>query len=313
MLGSRGFFFPYKIAQTNSPSNLWINYTGEWQTCKNTLHEPTMILGLSGITAELISDTGTIRVVARYDSLSHYDFNTIRIYCNATADSFIPEVYPALVKQVTRNQDAGYIQYDLSEYTDTLNLLICRSDSLNPFTLYGISLENGDPGITYTAIGVNGAMLKSYLQCSLFGEQLKSLEPDWIIISIGTNEGNTRNFDADSYRSEYIRMIYLIRNTAPEAAILLTVPNDSYLNKRYINNNTAVIRAIIYDLAKEHGCGVWDFYSIMGGLNSAKQWFNSGLMAKDHIHFNKQGYLLKGDLFFNAFLTSWNDPSFNEH
>jgi len=249
-------------------------------------------------------------VVARYDSLNHYDFNSIRIYCNAVTDSCIPEVNTTLVKQITRNPAAGFIQFDLADYTDTLNLLISRSDSLKAFTLFCLSLDIDDPGITYNAIGVNGAMLKSYLHCSLFGEQLKSLKPDWIIISIGTNEGNTRNFDAASYRSEYIRMIDLIRNIVPEAALLLTVPNDSYLNKRYINNNTAVMRDIIYDLAKEHVCGVWDFYSIMGGLNSAKQWYTGGLMAKDHIHFNKAGYLLKGDLFFNAFLTSWNDPSF---
>jgi lysophospholipase L1-like esterase len=311
MLGSRGFFFPFKLARTNTPPNLWIEYTGDWISSKNTQMTPTMVLGVSGITATLVSDTGTLRIVARYDSVLKYDFNRIRIYCNSFADSCLPEVLPKqMVQQIVKNPLARYIQYDLNLYTDTLNLLICRGDTLNPFSLYGISLENDDPGITYNSIGVNGAMLKSYLQCGLFSEQLKSLDPDWIIISIGTNEGNTRQFEEASYRNEYIRMIDLIKKSIPDAAILLTVPNDSYLHKRYINNNTAVMRDIIYELAATNGCGVWDFYAIMGGLNSAKQWYNSGLMAKDHIHFNKAGYLLKGDLFFNAFLNSWNDPTF---
>jgi lysophospholipase L1-like esterase len=199
------------------------------------------------------------------------------------------------------------VEYILNGYADSLSFEVYRGDSLRSFELYGISLENDDPGIVYNSIGVNGAMLKSYLQCALFAEQLKSLEPDWIIISIGTNEGNTRNFDEASYRSDYISMIKLIRSSVPDAALLLTVPNDSYIQKRYINRNTAVIRDIIYELAKENKGAVWDFYSVMGGLNSAKTWYDNNLMAKDHIHFNKAGYMLKGELFINAFLTSWNE------
>jgi len=313
MLGSRGFFFPYKIAQTNSPSNLWINYTGEWQTCKNTQPEPLLPLGISGITSVLVSPAGSLKIVASFDTIRHYDFNRVRLFCNVSADSCIPEVFPRhLVRKITVNEAGRFIQYDLAVYTDTLSLIINRSDTLNPFELYGISLDNDDPGVTYNTIGVNGAMLKSYLQCSLFSEQLKVLNPDWIILSIGTNEGNTRTFNEESYHSEYTHMISRIKAAVPDAALLLTVPNDSYLHKRYINHNTSVIRKVIYELARANNCAVWDFYSIMGGLNSAKSWYDSGLMAKDHIHFNKAGYLLKGDLFFNAFLNSWNDPSFNE-
>ncbi|HEX2393825.1 MAG TPA: hypothetical protein VHI78_00675, partial [Bacteroidales bacterium] len=225
VLGARGFFFPFKIAQTNSPSNLRISYTGKWTTCKNTQPEPTLTLGLSGITSALISDTAVISVIANYDSITSYDFNRVRVYCNAVSESCLPVLSPCnLVKNVSINKSAGFIQYDLTSYADTLNLLICRGDSIRPFELYGISLDNDDPGIVYNAIGVNGAMLKSYLQCNLFADQLKSLEPDWVIISIGTNEGNTRDFDEPAYKAEYIRLIKLINNTVPDAAVLLTVP-----------------------------------------------------------------------------------------
>jgi hypothetical protein len=65
------------------------------------------------------------------------------------------------------------------------------------------------------------------------------------------------------------------------------------------------MREIIFDIARSNGYGVWDFYSVMGGLNSAASWYSNGLMSRDHIHFNKPGYLLNGDLFFNAFLNTW--------
>jgi lysophospholipase L1-like esterase len=311
ILGSRGFFFPFKIAGTNSPSNLWIQFTGEWETCKNTQPDPVMPLGLSGITSELKSNDGSIIVVASYDSLKHYDFNRVRIFCNTPVTGNIPAILPrTMVKDVSVHTSGMFVQYDLWGYADTLSLSIQQDTVNKPFQLYGISLENDDPGVIYNAIGVNGAMLKSYLGCRLLTQQLEALEPDWVIISIGTNEGNTRDFDEEAYKINYKSLIDSIRHSIPEAAILLTVPNDSYLQKRYINQNTALIRDIIFRLAEENDCGVWDFYTIMGGLNSAKSWFNNGLMSRDHIHFSKQGYLLKGDLFYNAFMNSWSEPSF---
>lgn len=309
ILGSRGFFFPYSLAQTNGPSNLWITCTGNWKTCKSTQPEPEFPLGLSGITSALTGTSGSIKIVACFDSVRRYDFNRIKVFCNAPETGIIPEINtgnPAA--QVSINLRNGYVQYDLSEYSDTLCINIMQNDSvMNPFQLYGISLENDDPGVVYSAIGVNGAKLESYLRCGLFVQQLKILEPDWVIISIGTNEGNARVFDPEAYRTGYMKLLDSVRSAAPGAAILLTVPNDSYLLKRYVNYNTAAIRDIILDMAGKYHCGVWDFYTVMGGLNSAKLWYNHGLMNKDHIHFNKAGYLLKGDLFYSAFLKSWND------
>ncbi len=309
ILGARGFFFPYRLAKTNTPSNLGISYTGEWETNKNTQPATNMPLGLSGITVKLTSDSGSLSIVARYDTLVQYDFNRVRLFCNTPLSGVVPEVYPQqLVDNITVHPAGSYIEYNLRQYTDTLHLRIVQPDSsATAFQLYGISLENDDPGVVYNTIGVNGAMLKSYLRCDLFGQQLKVLEPDWVIISIGTNEGNTRTFNGEAYRTAYVQFIDSIKKAAPGAAILLTVPNDSYLFKRYVNHNTARIREIIYDIARSTGCGVYDFYTVMGGLNSATAWYNSGLMSKDHIHFNKPGYLLKGDLFFSAFLSSWGE------
>jgi hypothetical protein len=312
VLGSRGFFFPYSIAHTNCPSNLRISYSGDWQTCKNTQQVPAFTLGLSGITSVLTSSTGSISIVARYDTLRQYDFNRVKIFCNASESGIIPDINPGdSSKALLVNDGSQYVQYSLAEYADTLVIHIAQGDSAEkPFQLYGISLENDDPGVIYNTIGVNGAKLESYLRCKLFVPQLKTLEPDWVIISIGTNEGNTRKFDEEAYRNNYRQLLDSVRRAAPQAAILLTVPNDSYLYKRYINQNTAHMRRIIFEIARSEDCGVWDFYSVMGGLNSVKAWYDQGLMNRDHIHFNKTGYLLKGDLFFSAFINSWDDHVF---
>jgi hypothetical protein len=43
----------------------------------------------------------------------------------------------------------------------------------------------------------------------------------------------------------------------------------------------------------------------MGGLKSARTWMYAGMMKKDLIHFTNEGYILKGELFWDAFKRSY--------
>ena len=56
----------------------------------------------------------------------------------------------------------------------------------------------------------------------------------------------------------------------------------------------------MFRLAEELDSGVWDMYSVMGGLNSIVLWERNRLAQRDKVHFTREGYLLLGDLFFNA-------------
>ncbi|GAB1450118.1 hypothetical protein MASR2M47_01740 [Draconibacterium sp.] len=46
-------------------------------------------------------------------------------------------------------------------------------------------------------------------------------------------------------------------------------------------------------------------YEVMGGLNSVVLWEKNGLAQRDKIHFTREGYLLLGDLFFNALMNNF--------
>ena len=173
------------------------------------------------------------------------------------------------------------------------------------FALSGIDLISNSAGVVYNSVGVNGAMLGSYLRCELYQKHLRAIHPDLIIISIGTNDGYTRRFDEDKYRNEYRELLSRTLEVTPEAALILTVPNDSYLYRRYVNPNTEKMKNIIREVAAEYHCAVWDFYRVMGGLNSSQTWYSLNLMQYDRIHFNRKGYQLKGDLFFSALLKAW--------
>ncbi len=301
--GGRGLIFPYHIARTNNPSNYKISYSGSWDYCKNTEKKKICNLGVTGIMVYTSDSQASLFVDPNADTTIHYDFNTVKVFHNKDYDSLYIRLHDTIIYGKW-NDRYGYSEFELNNYYQSFQLPV-SPDSGSVFELYGISLETDDDGIVYHSIGVNGSKLTSYTRCNLLTKQLTALNPDLIIISIGTNDAYMRNFNADLYKINYLEFLNMLVDAAPHAAILLTVPNDSYLYKRYINKNTEKVKNVIFDLAKNNHYGVWDFYSIMGGLNSAQSWYAMRLMKYDRIHFNKDGYLLKGDLFFNAFIKSW--------
>lgn len=306
--GGRGFIFPYSVARTNNPPGYKVSYTGRWSTCKNTQRNKQCPLGLAGISVSTTDTLASISISFPAANTVAYDFNRVRVYYLDDSLSFGCRIlHPATVTSV-ESTTPGCITYDLGSYSDSLILCLDKTGSNQQrFTLLGISLETDDPGLIYHAAGVNGAKIPSFLRCSLLPGQLASLSPDLVVVSLGTNDAYTRYFNAESYRQHYDTLICRIRTVVPEAAILLTVPNDSYLYRRYTNPNTEKVREVILDLGRIHQCGVWDFYGIMGGLNSIIVWQQFGLAKRDRIHFTRKGYTLIGDLFFNAFLKSYDD------
>jgi lysophospholipase L1-like esterase len=190
--------------------------------------------------------------------------------------------------------------------SDSLRIRIIKNDTTGKyFTFYGIDFENGDAGIVYSASGVNGAEVNSYLRCDLMKEQLAKMKPDWVILSLGTNDAYPLNFNKEEFIGNYIHLVKMIREADPGVAVLLTVPGDSYRKRRYDNLNLLGAREAILEVAKQTDCAVWDFYTLMGGPKSIMHWYKAGLVARDKLHFNRQGYLIQADLLFGAFVDAW--------
>jgi lysophospholipase L1-like esterase len=165
--------------------------------------------------------------------------------------------------------------------------------------LQGLTFESDSRGMQYHSLGINGAEVTSFLRNSL-EPQLQILNPDLVIISLGTNDAYMAEFDEKAFKRNYGTLIQRIKKVAPQASILLTTPGDSYRSRKYTNYNNAKATKQILDLAEETGCAVWNFYEIMGGLRSVNQWYANGLATKDKIHLTKKGYTLQGDLLYEA-------------
>lgn len=304
--GERGLVFPYSLAHTNNPTNYNFSSPNTWKGFRSVNQRPEDFdYGLSGA-AISCPDSLVIINFKHLRTLVKPPFDRLRIYHNT--GEFPYELnfgdQELLVTDLMHFPAMGYTEIRFSDHLDSLDLLFVKNNT-TPFTLelFGFEFLNDLPGITYTAIGINGASLPTYLANANFSRDLQLRAPDLFIFSVGTNDAHCsyEAFDPQIYKANLEKMILQVLQSNPNCAILLTVPNDDYYMRKYPNRNTARQRDVIFQLAAQYQMAVWDFYGIMGELGSSKTWKNAGLMQADYVHFTGTGYHLKGTLLIEAF------------
>lgn len=172
------------------------------------------------------------------------------------------------------------------------------------FELSGLVLENNNPGILYHNIGVNGAKLSDYNKYSLFFEQLQALNPDLIIVGLGTNE-SFDNMNSRDYMAQLDLFIQNAKAQNPAVEILVTTPPPSMFKRKFPNIFVADYAQKILNVAVENNYAVWDMYSQLGGLYGVRRNFNKGIIGKDRVHYSKAGYELQGNLLSDAILKTY--------
>lgn len=299
-----GYMFPYRISRTNSPFGYYIRYTGRWQSCRNVERRKVCSLGIGGISATTTGENAKLTLLLEDENKLDYRFNQLRIFYETNRADYSVSVDSLYLKSVEKTND--YIEFTLNTIVDSLNIIIQKKGSSEgSFTLHGITTESAPNGILYNSIGINGAHVPAFLRCDLFEEQLKILQPDLVILGLGINDAYVRRFSQNQFEDNYSELIRSIRRASPKTAIIFITNNDSYMYRRYVNKNGEKVEESMYKLADKFKCGVWDMYKVMGGLNSIVLWERNGLAQHDKIHFTREGYLTLGDLFFTAFLQSF--------
>lgn len=169
------------------------------------------------------------------------------------------------------------------------------------FALNGLVLENNNPGIVYHTIGVNGAKCSDYNKFPLFFEQLKVLNPDLVIISLGTNESFDKLVTADYFLQLNVMMEAIIAKN-PTTTFLITTPPPSQFKRKFPNTFVADYTKEILAKAEEKNYAVWDMFTNFGGLFGINQIAKEGLIGADRVHYTKAGYDKQGQLLTEAFL-----------
>lgn len=330
--GERGFVFPYKMAKTNNPWNYRFTSKNNWSGYRSVIHRPDSVnYGMLGV-AISCSDS-VIDLNFNYSkSALKPPIDYIRIFHNKgnlgykiEFDSILNPVQTQLTneklgytdvyfKKSVTSLEMKFVRTGEFSYIKTIDTIVLEDGSadtikvytpyLAPLYIYGIQLSNRKPGISYTSIGVNGAGLYSYRDNENFQEQLALAKPDFMVFAVGTNDANVpyEDFDPEVYKNNLEIMMKKVYAANPDCAILLTVPNDAYYRRTSLNRNVAREREMIIDLARKYQVPVWDLYGIMGALGSSRIWRDNKLMKSDLVHFTADGYYLKGDLFFEAFM-----------
>ena len=305
--GERGLVFPFGLASTNNPSNYNFSSPNNWTGFRSVSARPEDLeYGLTGAAIKC-ADSLIVVNFKHMRSLVKPPFNRLRIYHN-TGEFFYDMNFGSqelFVTDTYHHADLGYSEIRFSDKMDSLDIQFIRTCNIaSALEIYGFEFLNDLPGITYNAIGINGAGLYTYLGNDHFLRDLKIHPPDFFAFSLGTNDAYTsyENFNPQKYKENLEEMIKLVLTVNPKCAILLTVPNDCLLNKKHINKNTERQREVIYQLAAKYEQAVWDFYGIMGELGSSKSWKENGLMQADYVHFTAGGYHIKGSLLIDAFL-----------
>ncbi len=302
-----GFFaFPYKIIKTNSPPYYKSFSDGKWKRCRSaTIKELCADFGIAGVTATTNDSTNTFGL--RVDSSRHHKlFNIIKVYHNFN-NSFSFSMKNNVDAARMDFPEQGYSEFNWGKQIDSVSFELIRKDTnTKDFILYGFDVHNtAKPGVYYAALGANGASTKSVLRCKLFTKQLKTIQPDLVILSLGVNDVQDKNFSADEFIAHYDTIISWIHTASPHCAILFTTITDNYVRRRGSNKKSNTVEYCIQKLTQEHGAAMWDMYGIMGGYKSILKWYKAKLAKKDKVHFSARGYYIFADLMFDAIMQSY--------
>lgn len=157
--------------------------------------------------------------------------------------------------------------------------------------LRGLNLLYETPGISYCAIGVNGAsfnILQEW-QGGIVRMQMADYQPDLLIVALGTNDAIAPNFT----REAFIRKLNLaekwIGEYAKQTAVLMVLPPSLRKNDVLAQNNLGILREQVRISARKNGWFVWDWSRAMesAGTSGAKL---EALYADDGIHLTSAGY-----------------------
>lgn len=295
----RGLIFPYQLALSNAPDDIFSSSNIRWEYNRIAHPEIAITPGISGygITTRVVN--ASVSISLQNDPVNGMQrFDRLRFFTDSNTWRFRP------------------IGLDTAVVIDGFNRVVQMNGNASAFTLssdsavekafYGVSLEKSQPGVIYHTIGVNGARYDQYNLAELFWQQLPELKADLYIISLGTNEAQRAAFVSSAFEPEITRFIEKLRQSSPDASILITTPPDSYRNRRYANRVLRDFNQFLAAYCNKHRLPYWDLYRITNGHGSAHNWAQRGLMSRDRIHFTAAGYRLQGDLLLNALAKGYN-------
>jgi LysM repeat protein len=257
---------------------------------------------LTGIANKYGTTVGEIKKANNMKSTTIHPGKRLNIPSNQKVSSAVA-VGTEMFNELSGEKNDVFYTFELGEELD--RIYFYSNKQAEAYDLNGVVLENDKPGILYHTIGVNGARFSDYTKYDLFFRQLKGLEADLVIVSMGTNESFDR-MNAKDFQAQVNAFLAKVKRVAPHASVLLTTPPPSYFSKDNPNTVAAELsnELIINGISGKYA--IWDLYYNLGGTLGLSSLRENGMLSKDLVHYTVKGYEYTGDLFYEALLEAYN-------
>lgn len=300
----RGLIFPYQVAKSNAPSDVFSNSKNSWKSSRITKQDTLIPRGISGFGIQSQDKNPEFNIGLRFINEDRSCFDKVNLFYGNNTSEILIDYNENQRENVCLNESNDYTSINLKSLTSTFKITFPASDTIN---FYGVSVEkNNEKGLIYHSIGANGAKYSDYNKTSNFWKQLPKLKADCYVISLGTNEAQDQNLTPDIFLADVKKTVDLIKIATPNASIILVSPPISYYKKIKPNPILETMTQAIKDFCFQNNLCFWDLFNVSKGLEGASNWKSLQLLRPDLVHFSKDGYVLQGNLFLTAFSELWN-------
>ncbi len=275
VLATRGVVAPHRLAGENGPPDTQWHSPAPW-TGQRSAHRRHR--GDWGVTGLEVSSSAP---------------DTVQLWCSAL------DACPDGVHILTRPSESnGWRLADAQApvHGDTLHLVPPDSGAAH---LHGVLFQCDHADVVYHDLGGNGASTAAWLRHPHLKAQLQQTAGDLAILAWGINDAHMppERFRPERFKARYRQLIDSMRTASPGMEVLLVTNNDSHYRRRH-NANAERVRTAMLELVEEMGVACWDLYGALGGAHSIDVLRDGGFAASDHLHFNRNGYVLIGELLY---------------
>lgn len=292
-----GFVLPGKPWPWYSRAGVISRASSGWQA--DGLAQASLVadarLGLSGISLSTSRAGEWLSLTA---SGRYFDVYVLKQPAGGALDISLDGVeWKRNVSLSSKTFKAEYVEIVAPE--DSIHTIEIRTRSSGPIRFFGIAIEGDRAGVTYDALGINGARASRPMlwDWQLMSSNLERRDPDLIIVAYGSNEVTDSDLDLEDYSANFAKLLKRFREAAPRASILVLGPPDRAVREgrrwKTARRMTALIDAQ-RRAALKAGAAFYDLFKAMGGPGSVDRWATLAqpLAQADRVHLTAAGYRL---------------------
>ncbi len=199
-----------------------------------------------------------------------------------------------LIEKIADYQFSG--DKTLVQLSEPLNTFLMKTNAKNGNTFYGFQfLKNVKKGVVFNTVGVNGATYGDFLKYSLQMEQLNSIQPDLVMISLGTNE-SLSSITKEDFQKNISDLVSKFKEQNPNLPILLISPTDNRLKSQKIKEIVSWIK----ESSQLKKVAFFNLFEATGGSGYFKKALNKKEANTDGVHFLRPSYEFQAEKIWTA-------------